>query len=627
MKATNTSLLFIKGTETKYVIPYFQRGYVWEKENWEQLLNDMLNVNSSHFLGSFIIKEIKRDNHDFAQRQVIDGQQRITTLSILFRAVYDSVSEEVKNKIIDNIFSFLFVQKDATEDWKTDNIEDKLVPGINDKDVYKIIINNPEKINTIDKNNRIRRCYEFFISQLDETKAKYICNLISKSEINFVVKIDLDPTDNEQAIFDTTNSTGVKLTCADIIKNDLFYRFPESARETIYKNTWSNVFDGDDYDYWLSNYNKRSNIENLLFAVSEMELKEVKIDEKGKIKNVYIYDPYEDTYDVLSKKYKEFFDKKENELDQFLNRLIKYANIYKNNLVLKSDDEYDEDHYISRFVLLLNRLQVSTVLLPYLLKVFFDKTDDKGEVLDDKESELKDELYKIECLLLRSSICERAKFVDDNSKPSQKNFNKSIIEVINNSNINNLFTDKQIETIGDNEKVKEGLKNISNNTAAITIFLLDLKELKKLGGQTPIKHYPYNYELEHIMPQKYMEHWGLPTQDENGNDISSLDAETRKNLRSEYVYQIGNMTIITPEMNKKISNRDIGTKMHGDQTKIKKNGEFRKGYQGYDLCATEPLSEKLKNIIINAGNVWNEKMIKERTKELTDEILKYWPSI
>ena len=50
----------------------------------------------------------------------------------------------------------------------------------------------------------------------------------------------------------------------------------------------------------------------MLFAVSEMELKEVKVDEKGKVKNVYIYDPYEDTYDVLSKKYKEYFDKKEN---------------------------------------------------------------------------------------------------------------------------------------------------------------------------------------------------------------------------------------------------------------------------------------------------------------------------
>ncbi|VEJ52365.1 Uncharacterized conserved protein [Campylobacter insulaenigrae] len=103
MEARENNFNFIRD-EKRIVVPFFQRPYVWKKENWEQLLNDLKNSfieKKEHFLGSIILKRSdKVENYSI----VIDGQQRLTTFSILIKVLYNSLDNQQKNYFKDYLF-------------------------------------------------------------------------------------------------------------------------------------------------------------------------------------------------------------------------------------------------------------------------------------------------------------------------------------------------------------------------------------------------------------------------------------------------------------------------------------------------------------------------------------------
>lgn len=106
MEAKGQPLTFLCN-EQILEIPFFQRSYVWNEENWKELLEDLFNTKGSHFLGSIILKrEIKRVG-EANKAIVIDGQQRLTTLSILIKAIYDSIQKK-SNKLENNAIDALF---------------------------------------------------------------------------------------------------------------------------------------------------------------------------------------------------------------------------------------------------------------------------------------------------------------------------------------------------------------------------------------------------------------------------------------------------------------------------------------------------------------------------------------
>ena len=599
-------------------IPFFQRRYVWKEENWERLLESLRSSNSSHYLGSIILKiDTTTNAAGFYSYSVIDGQQRITTLSILMRAIMDNLNTSaVKNEINGK----LFCRKDTTKkyDAKVKGINNavvKLVPGFHDNEEYTCLIENPDVAISKYPQSQLVLCYQYFIDATKNKKdAIQIYKLLTNNTVKFIVKIELEVNDNAQAIFDVSNGTGVLLTCADIIKNDLFLHLPEGDRLAIYKDSWEKVFDNsDNYEYWSTIYNTRSNIENLLFSVAQIE-------PFGKDR--FIYDANNDTFEMLSNKYRDFFEKqKPKDLKAFVSRLIKYAKIYSNYLTVDKSHEHSEDDLIPRYMLSFSRLNACTVLFPYLLKLFEQHCDDDGGIIIGQEQHVTDELKKIERLLIRAAIAENTVFTNKKYKPSSKNFNKTVTKVIRSMNAEDLFTTEQLTTINDNSIIENGLKGIDNNTASIVLFLLNLKLVKGMGNTTNVQKYAYNYELEHIMPQEFTSYWGLPANDIDGNP---LDVDLQVDYRRSFVYQIGNMTIITPKANKSIKNFDINVKMNGDQSKKTRSG-VRKGYQGYNMFASEPISSDFKERIISAGYCWDEKMIAERTNSLTKEVLSMWP--
>lgn len=619
MEAHETNLMFLQGDQTQFIIPFFQRSYVWQEENWERLLDSLRSNNSSHYLGSIIIKtDTTKNNEGFYTNSVIDGQQRITTLSILMRALIDNIGTGVVDSALR---SMLFCRHDsskkhtATINGKSNSVV-KLVPGYHDKDVYSKLIIDPTNAISQYPDNQLVACYNFFKEATQDKRiATSIYKLLVDTTIKFIVQITLNPSDNAQAIFDVSNGTGVSLTCADIIKNDLFLHIAEAKRLSIYEKTWKTVFDEDkdDYDYWTAVYNSRTNIENLLFAVAQIEKKGAS----------YVYDTANDTYESLSDKYRVFFDNlTQNQLESFVNRLMKYAKIYKNYLTVDKSSLFSQIDFIPRYMLSFSNLNACTVLFPYLLKLFEKCCNNDGIIRDGEEQAIYDQLQKIERLLIRAAIVQNTVFSDKRYKPSVKNFNKTVTRVVETSAPEDLFTKEQLTTINNDDLVKDGLKNIDNNTAKIILFLLNLKEAHDLGETTNVSSYSYNYELEHIMPQDFKTYWGDPDSDIDGNAFDPQIISPEEYRRS-YIYQIGNMTIITPKANKTIKNFSIRIKMKGDESKRTKAG-IRKGYQGYEMFASEPISSALKTSIIQANYVWNEKMIDERTKSLTKLILTMW---
>jgi len=92
-----TSDIFGVEAKVKYVIPKFQREYVWKKVDWDNLLDDLYENNKGHFLGSIIIIDKGTDVLDIKPVEVIDGQQRLTTISLLYAAIYAILLDETRN--------------------------------------------------------------------------------------------------------------------------------------------------------------------------------------------------------------------------------------------------------------------------------------------------------------------------------------------------------------------------------------------------------------------------------------------------------------------------------------------------------------------------------------------------
>lgn len=226
MKAFGDSFSVIRNN-FKYEIPFFQRRYVWDEDNWKDLLESLSDPNNCPFLGSIILKKNKtNDNRTYWT--VIDGQQRLTTLSILMRACYDELlplrdSERYKSQYDDEDpwsekvrvpFNQTTHIKDGNDNRSTkikhsrvDRIDFEKVMDGGYKDSYASI--------STESASKITRCYCFFRKELKvkgisvvDIIWKYLTAKVEETDDSgkYLVIIELGIKENEQAIFDTINT-------------------------------------------------------------------------------------------------------------------------------------------------------------------------------------------------------------------------------------------------------------------------------------------------------------------------------------------------------------------------------------------------------------------------------------
>ena len=590
MRAEAKSFKFLS-LEGKIKIPFFQRTYVWDEENWERLLEELSHGPEGNFLGSIILKQLTTSSGKPKRLEVIDGQQRLTTLSILLKVLYDLFEDKIKENIKTDLWPILFYKEDYTSSEYKIKIECSRV----DADAYEEIINPnnlPLDLASInDKRHKILRCYKYFYENLkdeNEEKRRGIFNKILSTENKMLVVIDIDQNDDEQAIFDTLNTAGVRLSTAEIIKNALFqkviqvYENKEQAIK-LYNETWEKTFlsDEDRVNYWeterLTGRLKRDNIEILLHCF-------------GVIKG--FFDPDKHTLSDLSKLYKEEIQRKNSkeESEIFIKEIIEYANIYQEKFpAFDNSTLFSFEDSINRLFHILEVLQIST-FHPFILYVFKNCQD---------ENCVKEKLGMLEKFIVRRAIAQH----------SIKNYNKYCKEFIKSPD--SIF-EKSKETTS--EDISNGLKTISNKNAALLLFWIELYRRSK-GNKYDTKELKYTYSLEHIMPQKWEEYWGNIPRKSNP-DGSKMSEEEAKKDRNEKIYWIGNMTLLRSALNSALRNYPFEKKMNGEGRK--------KGIKAYaDLSITkddivEPYDRGDKN--------WDEKKIKERTNKLENEIKEIWDS-
>ncbi len=238
MKGTAIPLSnFIEGNKTQFIIPVYQRNYDWLIENCEQLFNDLVNLNKSnhqsHFFGSIVTTIADNYGHN---RLVIDGQQRITTISLLLlagiKAVKDGKLQVSNPERVNEANEIFLMAKYCSAERKI-----KLVPIENDMIAYDKIIRNE----TLIDDSKITRNFRYFYDKLTRQPSFTFDNLLDSIERLEIISIELDNHDDPQLIFESLNSTGLALTEADKIRNYLLMSLSSDDQQEYYKNYWHKI--------------------------------------------------------------------------------------------------------------------------------------------------------------------------------------------------------------------------------------------------------------------------------------------------------------------------------------------------------------------------------------------------
>ena len=606
MKAQDQSLFFLT-TPCYYDIPFFQRAYVWGEDNWSELFNNLTNKSQNHFLGSIILKNELAAPGKVARFSVIDGQQRLTTLSILLRACFDFIKKHaLQFGYTDDVVKTCQVQMESVLFVQEGGINKKLYVKINhshlDKKAFENVINGElnkddrwEKCLNLpddDPTSNIYKAYAYFRNELediDQDVLDYLWELLTVDKIRFLVNIDLDTNDDEQAIFDTVNSTGVRLSSADTIKNLLYQRYievlrlsnPESADELAikkYKETWVDVFIPNENinAYWeeLRQYGrmKRSNIETFLHSFAVV---------KG------FFNPSEHNMSELPQKYRKEISNKNNEqLDIFFDELHDYAGVFE-EYFFAEDNELEYDDYIGRVFNIFSVLEVST-FYPYLLQQLY--LWKKGYI---SEEDLKNHFKQIENYVVLNTIC----------KGSTKNYNNECIQMVEGRKTPLEFRESCV-SISEVSFV-DGLRRMTTNKLP-TLLLFWIELYNRSKENVDIKRLKYGYTLEHIMPQKWTANWSdVSSYDQDGNEVEEDEVD---GIRNHAIYEIGNMTLLNSKLNTSISNGDFHDKING-----------KKGKKGVRDLADLKLTREVVDC-----TTWDERNIYDRTKKIESVIREIW---
>lgn len=574
MKANESNFGFMKN-ESMIEIPFFQRAYVWGQDEWQQLHDDLLdsfNTKKEHFLGSIILKQLPTQAGEGSHRSLIDGQQRLTTFSILIKSLYDNLPDDEKPDYNEYLFGKPI--KDKKPKLKHSKINANAF-----NEVLKATNSAIEN-----KNDKILECYKHFCSAIKKLdNFKEFMDFILDSQLWVVINLGQD--EDEQKIFDSINSTGVKLTATDIIKNALFDKAIklQTNYETLYKDYWENVFEGEKKEkmaFWDSEVAtgrlKRTQSEIFLHAFAII---------KG------FFDA-EKSLEKLSASYKdEIKNLSEETMKIFLKELKQYANIYFNfpKIVFSSDKNkatnFAFDDYELRLFHILKVADVNTIM-PLLLKL---------KALYGKDEKTLKECYEVlEIFIINCYVSS------DTTKDYNKLFAKMTLELDDKNpiiSIKNHLKERATTPLPNHSQIeislKSAAKKLDNKRAKLVLFWIEL--FRRHNNPNDIKELTYKYELEHLMPQKWEENW---------TEIGK-DKETAETL----IYQIGNMTLLNGSLNASISNAKWEIKLNGDTNK--KNCISNCA----DLNITKELLDEIE---------WNKDKIENRTANLIDEFFKIW---
>lgn len=228
---------FIEPNKCQYAIPVYQRNYEWSAEQCKKLFEDVVLAHKrdrNHFCGSVVYAPLKSENR-INYYVIIDGQQRLTTIYILIKALIDkAATEEEKEALKDVLFNV-----DKFKRYEVDDASKlKLKPIKSDNNQLMLLMEDHSE--QMDRTSGIYRNYELFgdliQAFLEDDPDMDVRNLYDGLEHLTCAEIKLEEDDNAQEIFERINSTGVPLSLSDKIRN--FVLMTDTEQERLYEDYW-----------------------------------------------------------------------------------------------------------------------------------------------------------------------------------------------------------------------------------------------------------------------------------------------------------------------------------------------------------------------------------------------------
>lgn len=493
MKASESPLIsFLQGPK-QYVIPIYQRTYSWTEKQCEQLWEDILTAAKNdkipgHFLGSIVyIQKGVYQASAVNPLLVIDGQQRLTTLTLLFSALSKELDEqgdgkEITRKQIRNYYLF---NNDEEGDKRY-----KLVLTQSDRETLLSILE--ERPLPTNSSKNIVDNYNYFVEQIKKSKIdldslyRGICKLI-------IVDISLDSNyDNPQLIFESLNSTGLELSQADLIRNFVLMRLDIKTQNEIYSNYWYPMERDFGHSEGLQYFDR--------FMRDYLTIKQNDIPKENE---VYL-------------KFKEFFTTEQKPTAEIVADIYYYSKFFIQLAFAKSEDEEINQHIQD-----INSLSVE-VAYPFLIEVLVDC--DKQII---SKTELLEILEIIESYVFRRQICEiptnslNKTFATLYNLKEKENYLESLKAAL-------ILKDSYRRFPNDIEFHEQFMvKNVYNFRTRTYLF----RKLENFGRKETVN--VEEYTIEHIMPQneKLPQVW----QEELGNNWAEI--------HDKYLHRIGNLTL------------------------------------------------------------------------------------
>jgi uncharacterized protein with ParB-like and HNH nuclease domain len=541
MKANETKVEdFLSSNKTQFVIPVYQRNYDWSTSQCKQLLDDILEVGTSgrmnaHFIGSVVyVHDDVYTSSRIKELTVIDGQQRLTTLTLIYLALYRLALEIKDEALVNEISETYLINKFAPEEEKL-----KLRPTENNDRAIKYLLRSDANEEFTDFSKVIDN-FNYFKGRITEENLEFVLKGLSKL---MFVEISLDrEKDDPQRIFESLNSTGLELSQADLIRNYILMGLNRRDQNKIYNNYWE-IIEKLAKDETL-NTNKVSD-----FIRDYLTLVNNKIPNKSKV-----YFEFKAKFPTTD------LEELESNLSP-IKSLVKYY-----NKLLNPKNEVDKD--IRLQLEYINRLEIN-VAYPFLMKVY----EDYSENVIDKDTFIKvldfiqsftwrrfivglptNALNKIFMTLYekvdqKDYIISLQKWLLKRSGSQRYPKNKEVIESLRLKDVYNIKSKNRTYLL-------ERLENFENKEPVI------------IEGNTDIT-------IEHIFPQNPDPKWKVDL----GTDEYNLIKET-------YLNTIGNLTLSG-------NNGRLGNKPFLDK-KTMNIDEKEQGYTFSRLWLNRDLKEKTK---------------------------------
>ncbi|GHP22949.1 hypothetical protein VN1175_06410 [Helicobacter pylori] len=560
MEAYATTLLnFIKDNQkNQLVIPIYQRLYSWEKEQCKQLWDDIIKIGGNdkmdgHFIGSilYVLDGIAHSNNALF---IIDGQQRLTTITLLLTALRDHLNDEVKRKEIEDHY---LINSDKDGDKKF-----RLILSESDKDTLLSLIDKDRR-KPSEPSLKIVENFKLFEEWVSNTdKLETIFKGLEKLTIVWIALTK--EKDDPQLIFESMNSKGIELAQTDLIRNYIVMETEIEKREGFYNKYWRAMEE---------DFKQNEKQDKKLFDRFVRHYLTIKTGEIPNINKVYAA-------------FKDYQQKKGIGIEDLLKDLQKYYG-YFCQIALKKEDDKDLNKALGFLV----DLEMD-VIYPLLLELYSDYSN--GVLSKD---DFRHSIALIESYLFRRAVCGLGtnslnKVFPSFTKHIQKDeYFKSLKAHFcyltnnqrfpNNDEFKNLFI-----TIDFYKKFKKKTKCF----------------LERLENFDRKERVPTNeYTIEHIMPQKLEEEWE--------RDLG----ENFQEIHDKYLHTIGNLTLTG--YNDKYSNKSFKEKRGMEKGFKDSPLRLNRGLRDLESFGEEEIKKRANDLVDLALKIWTYPKLDAETLE------------